>query len=110
MINEEDDYFSELLFAGAIEVCGIDEESGEMLFTFTEKLKEADPFLYKKMTESFYKDLLSLWEKGFISMDVTEDNPVVSLTSKALDALEVNGLGIEERLHLEDIINKMSEK
>ena len=110
MTNEEDDQFSHLLFSGAIEICGIDEQSGEMLFRFTEKLKDVDPLLYKKMTDSFYKGLLSLWEKGFITMDITEENPAVSITEKALNALEVGELNIEQRLHLEDIIKKTSEE
>jgi hypothetical protein len=110
MTNEEDEYFSQLLFSGAIEICGIDKESGEMLFKFTEKLKDIDPILYKKMADSFYQDLMALWEKGFITMDVTEKNPVVSITDKALSALEIDGLNIEQRLQLEDIIKKMSEK
>jgi hypothetical protein len=110
MINEDDDQFSHLLFSGAIEICGIDEQSGEMLFRFTEKLKEIDPILYKKMTDSFYRELLSLWEKGFISMDITEESPMVSITEKALDALELGNLNIEQRLHLEDIIKKTSKE
>jgi len=110
MTNEEDDQFSYLLFSGAVEICGIDEQSGEMLFRFTEKLKDVDPLLYKKMTDSFYKELLSLWEKGFIAMDITEENPAVSITEKALSALDVGELNIEQRLQLEDIIKKTSEE
>ncbi len=110
MTNEEDDQFSHLLFSEAIEICGIDEQSGEMLFRFTEKLKDVDPLLYKKMTDSFYKGLLNLWEKGFITMDITEENPAISITEKALNALEVGELSLEQRLHLEDIIKKTSEE
>jgi hypothetical protein len=62
------------------------------------------------MTDSFYKELLGLWEKGFITMDITEENPAVSITEKALNALEVGELNIEQRLHLEDIIKKTSEE
>jgi len=109
MFSSEDDAFEELLLSGAIEICGIDEKSGEMLFRFTDKLKDLDPRLYDKMTEFFHKELLALWEKGFISMDVTEKNPSISLTDKALNAIETESLTIDQRLHLEDIVKKLSE-
>jgi hypothetical protein len=109
LIDPEDNVFEELLLNGAIEIVGIDEQSGEMLFNFTEKLKDVDPFLYEKMNDFFYQELLGLWEKGFISMDITQKNPKVSLTQKALDEIEVNNLTTDQRIHLEDIIKNLSE-
>ena len=109
MIDPEDGVFEELLFNGAIEIVGIDVQSGEMLFNFTEKLKDVDPKLYEKMNDFFYQELLSLWEKGFISMDITQKNPKVSLTQKALDRIEVSNLTTDQRVHLEDIMRKLSE-
>jgi hypothetical protein len=109
MISPEDDAFEELLLNGAIEISGIDEQSGEMLFTFTEKLKDVDPKLYDKMTDFFHQELMRLWEKGFISMDITQKNPTVSLTQKALDEIEISSLTVDQRVHLEDIIKKLSE-
>jgi hypothetical protein len=109
LIDPEDGVFEELLFNGAIEIVGIDQQSGEMLFNFTEKLKDVDPKLYEKMNDFFYQELLSLWEKGFISMDITQKNPKVSLTQKALDRIEVSNLTTDQRVHLEDIMRKLSE-
>jgi hypothetical protein len=109
VISPEDDAFEELLLNGAIEISGIDEQSGEMLFNFTEKLKDVDPKLYDKMTDFFHQELMRLWEKGFISMDITQKNPTVSLTQKALDEIEISSLTIDQRVHLEDIIKKLSE-
>lgn len=109
MISPEDDAFEELILSGAIEISGIDEQSGEMLFNFTEKLRDVDPKLYDKMTDFFHQELMRLWEKGFISMDITQKNPTVSLTQKALDEIEISSLTIDQRVHLEDIIKKLSE-
>ena len=109
MMGPEDDAFEELILSGAIEISGIDEQSGEMLFNFTEKLKDVDPRLYDKMTDFFHQELMRLWEKGFISMDITQKNPTVSLTQKALDEIEISSLTIDQRVHLEDIIKKLSE-
>jgi hypothetical protein len=108
-MGPEDDAFEELILSGAIEISGIDEQSGEMLFNFTEKLKDVDPRLYDKMTDFFHQELMRLWEKGFISMDITQKNPTVSLTQKALDEIEISSLTIDQRVHLEDIIKKLSE-
>ena len=108
-MGPEDDAFEELILSGAIEISGIDEQSGEMLFNFTEKLKDVDPSLYDKMTDFFHQELMRLWEKGFISMDITQKNPTVSLTQKALDEIEISSLTIDQRVHLEDIIKKLSE-
>ena len=43
-------------------------------------------------------------------MDVTQDNPIVSITEKALNVLEVEKLPNEQRMYLQDIMNKMLEK
>jgi hypothetical protein len=109
VITPEDDAFEELLLSGAVEISGIDEQSGEMLFKFTEKLKDVDPHLYSKMTDFFHQELMKLWEKGFISMDITQRNPAVSLTQKALDEIAVGDLSVDQRVHLEDIMKKLSE-
>jgi hypothetical protein len=61
------------------------------------------------MTDFFHQELMRLWEKGFISMDITQKNPTVSLTQKALDEIEISSLTIDQRVHLEDIIKKLSE-
>lgn len=105
-----DEEFDNLILSGAVQVSGIDSETGEMLYTFTEKLKELDPKLYHKMHDIFYQDILFLWERGFLSMDVTQDNPIVSITEKALNVLEVEKLPNEQKMYLQDIMNKMLEK
>ena len=47
---------------------------------------------------------MSLWSHGFLDMDVTEKNPIVTLTSKALDDVEVSRLSKESQATLKEII------
>lgn len=108
MNESNDEKFLGLLESGAVEISGIDEKTGDVLYTFTEKLRDIDPILYAAMTESFYQDLMSLWEKGYVSMNISEENPVVSLTQKAIDAIGLDALSPEQRAYLEEIIRKMS--
>jgi len=52
---------------------------------------------------------MSLWEKGFLNMDVTLVNPKVSVTDKVFDVKSIIKLSESERFTLKDIMNKMSE-
>lgn len=51
-----------------------------------------------------------LWEKGFLQMDVTEKNPMVSLTSKAFDEEKIKALDSTEKYTLKEIIRILQEK
>jgi hypothetical protein len=107
MPNSED-FIDDLILQGALEVSGIDSDTGEMLFTFTDKLAEIDPDLYLKMVSSFRNDIMSLWEKGFLDMNVTDLNPLVSVSKKVFEKDSLDQLSENERTTLKDIMNKMS--
>lgn len=109
MTDSSDDFIENLILQGAMTISGIDEETGGFLYTFTDELKEVDPKFHEAMMEYFYEQLISLWQKGFISMDVTQENPVVGLTPKALDVLETESLTEDQRLHLKDIIDRLTQ-
>jgi len=84
MASSADDYIEKLILAGAIEVAGIDSETGEFMYSFTEKIKEIDEELKQRMDDLFLDEVNQLWERGFLDMNVTESNPVVRLSSRAL--------------------------
>jgi hypothetical protein len=52
----------------------------------------------------FYTDVMNLWQHGFIEMDVDSSNPMVRLTEKALDIIEVNKLNSEQKNVLKEIV------
>jgi hypothetical protein len=81
---EEVSDFDKMLLLGLIEPAALDPETGEMLYSFS-------------------KDLEQLWELGFISMDVTHQNPMVSLTPKAFDENEIKLLDEDMRFSLSEI-------
>jgi hypothetical protein len=102
--KDEDDAIDQLILAGALEVSGIDMDTGEPIYNFTEKLIDISPELHKEVSLYFSRETMSLWSHGFLDMDVTEKNPIVTLTPKALDQEAVSKLSKESQATLKEII------
>lgn len=102
--KDEDDAIEQLILAGALEVAGIDIDTGEPVYNFTEKLMDISPELHKEVALYFSRETMSLWSQGFLNMDVTEKNPLVTLTEKALNQQEVSKLSKESQTTLNEII------
>jgi len=109
MLSDSEKMIDFLILNGALEPTGVHEETGEMLFSFTEKLEEISPDLYSKLTNSFHLEILNLWEKGFLEIDMTEENPLVALTPKALNAEAVKELPENEEVTLQSVIKAMQD-
>lgn len=80
-----------LIDKGAVAFEGID-ETGEPIYRFTDKLKDVAPDLYAMHVSMLNTEIMALWEKGFVEMDLFEENPVVKLTAKAFEQNEVKEL------------------
>ena len=106
----EDEIIDSLILNGGLEFAGVDEETGEPMYRPTSKLKDIDPKLSEDMSSYFSATTMKLWEKGFIDMDVTLENPLVKLAEKSFDIDAVNLLGKEERVVIKEIIKVLSEK
>ena len=106
----EDEIIDSLILNGGLEFAGVDEETGEPMYRPTSKLKDIDPKLSEDMSSYFSATTMKLWEKGFIDMDVTVENPLVKLAEKSFDINAVNLLGKEERVVIKEIIKVLSEK
>lgn len=104
MNDNEDQVINDLILSGALEIAGIDMETGEPLYNFTQKLADINPELHNEMSTYFSKEAMALWQYGFISMDVTEKNPVVQLLPKAFDREEVEKLEKNHQYTLKEII------
>lgn len=109
MHDDDESFIDNLILKGALEIVGVEAETGELLYGFTEKLIEVDPGLHAKFMGHFHQDMMYLWENGFISMDVTEANPLVNVTEKAFDEIAVSALSKNHRDALLNIIKRMSE-
>lgn len=110
MNMSRDEYITKLILDGAIEMAGIDSETGEMLYSVTDKLKETDPNMYNRFGDLFYQEVLKLWELGFLEINILEENPTVHLTKRALDPDEVNKLDIDHRNTLKEILRAFRER
>lgn len=107
-MSDSGDKIEELILNGALEVSGMDIDTGEMLYNFTDKLKDISPELFKDMSDYISIETMSLWSEGFLDIDVTEQNPMVRLTPKAFDDVEVGKLPKEKQYTLKEIIRIIS--
>lgn len=101
-MTPEENMLMELLDKGAVRFNGFD-ESGEPLYQFTEKLKDVNPDLYALHNQMLNIEVMALWEKGFVDMDLFEDNPTVKISKKAFDFNEVNKLDDNLKSFLKEI-------
>jgi len=104
MENSEDEIIKDLILSGALEIAGIDMETGEPLYNFTEKLADINPELHSEMSTYLSTEAMALWQHGFISMDVTEKNPIVKLLPKAFNEAEIKKLDKNHQYTLKEII------
>jgi hypothetical protein len=103
-MSEEDIAIDKLILEGALEVGGIDIESGEILYNFTDKLKEVMPELYNEHLNFVNSEIMYLWETGFLSIEsLLDDNPKVNLTLKAYDTDKIKELPQDKQRSLQEI-------
>lgn len=99
-----DDSIDNLILAGVVEVAALDSETGELLYSFTDKFKEMMPELYEIHINYIHNEVMYFWEKGLVHIDdVTSQNPVVSLTEKAFDENIVSQLSKSKQESLNEI-------
>ncbi len=106
----ENNDFENLILSGAIEPAGIDPDTGEMLYNFTDKLRNIHPVLYREVNNLFSQQVMTLWEKGMLDMDPTEANPFVRLTTKAFDNNLIKALDDETSYTLKEIKRTLNNK
>jgi hypothetical protein len=100
---DDNKILDDLILSGAVQVAGIDSETGGFLYQFTDKLKEVSPELYHEHVTQVNKELMALWELGFLNINVADDNPIVTLTEKAFDEEELSKLSREDKWGIEEI-------
>lgn len=109
MSQTPEEWFEKMILEGVIEFAGIDPDSEEMLYNFSKDLENIRPEIFEQMTRSMEEDIYKLWEKGFLSMNIEDVNPLVQITAKSLDeeAVELE-LTYQEKTSLEIIMMYMS--
>jgi hypothetical protein len=97
MHKDNDEIVQEMIEAGALELEGIDSESGEFLYKITDKMKDINKALYDEHLNMIYSDTMYFWERGFLDIsDFSSVNPMISLTSKAFDPKAISELSLEK--------------
>lgn len=92
-----------LIMNGGLEVAGIDSETGQFLYVFTPKIKELMPELYNQHLNHVNGEIMRLWEAGYLNVDFLSDEPIVTITEKALDKEQVANLSKDDQWSLEEI-------
>ena len=103
MDNNEDELIKNLILQGALEVAGVDSETNELLYTITSKMQEVMPDMYEDHLTQVNRDILNLWEKGYLNVDFLSPNPMVTISEKGLDKTEVSKLTKPEIWALEEV-------
>jgi hypothetical protein len=104
MSKEEDQLIEKLILDGGLEAVAVDQESGELLYSFTPKIQELMPNLYSEHLNEVNANVMNLWEKGFVNVDFFAQDPLITLTEKAVDSKSVSELSKQERWNLFEVI------
>lgn len=102
--NEDD--LEQLILDGIVEFAGLDSD-GEMLYSFSNDIETKAPEVYEMVQKMHMQDIYTLWEMGFLSMDITQENPLARVTELALDEEALETLPTHMRIMLEHIKNAM---
>lgn len=100
----DSEILEQMILDGSAEVAGLDSETGEFLYSFTPKVAELYPELYVEMAQFYYDSVVSLWEKGFLDIDLDSDDPYVILNDKSLDQDQIKTLSSLEQRLLESVV------
>lgn len=103
MTSSEDELIKILILGGALEVSGIDSKNGEFLYTITPKMQEYMPDMYQDHLTQVNKDILNLWEKGYVNINFLDKDPMVTISDKGLDKQEIAKLSKEEVWSLDEL-------
>jgi hypothetical protein len=88
MSPEEEEYIENfidyLISEGALKYIGVD-HNNEQIYTVTEKCKEILPELYEEHIQKTDDATFSLWQKGIVEIEFTEDEQFVRLTKDSAE-------------------------
>jgi hypothetical protein len=103
MIPEKQNAIDYLILNNALEVVGIDSDTSDFLYAFTPKIKEVMPELYHEHMNSLNSEIMGLWEKGYLDVDFLQEDPMITITAKALIDSEIDKLDKQEQWSLQEI-------
>lgn len=102
-----EEYVDKLILAGVVEVAGLDKETGEFVYGFTDKLTELTEEIKQRMDRMFFEEVQILWQRGFLNMNIMEKNPTITLAQRAMVEEEREALEPRLKETLKYIMNTM---
>jgi F0F1-type ATP synthase epsilon subunit len=106
-----DPSIEELILSGVVEFSGVDSETGEFLYSFTNKLHEIMPDYFNDRLDFVKSEMAFFLETGFIEVDDPEaKNPIIFLTDKAFDEDEISELSPSKQKSLKEIKRLFEER
>jgi F0F1-type ATP synthase epsilon subunit len=101
----------ELILSGVVEVSSVDPDSGEFLYSFTNKLHEVMPDFFNRKLDFVKQEVDFFLETGFLEVnDPRAKNPIIFLTDKAFDEEEVSTLSKNKQKSLKEIKRLFEER
>ncbi len=108
--KSDSELINKLILDGAIEVSGIESDTGNFLYSFTPKIKELMPDVYQDHIKSVNDEVMNLWEKGFLDIDLFLEDPIITITRKATSREAIGTLSKEEKWSLSEIVRLLNRK
>jgi len=90
------DIIDALFLNGALELSGIDSDSGQFVYAVTEKMAELAPEIYQEINNQIYRDVMALWQRGLLMVNLISDSPEVSPSEAGLDRANWTNLSDSE--------------
>ena len=109
-MNKDDRMIEKLILEGGLETVGIDQETGELLYSFTPEIKNIMPDLYDEHMTEVNSCVMKLWEKGFVDIDLLAPDPIITLSEKSFDKAAVEALSKKDRWNLFELIRLLNPK
>ena len=103
MSSDENEMIEKLILEGALEVAGVDSEDGSLLYSFTPKIEQVMPELYHDHLNRVNAEILSLWERGYVYIDFLAKEPIVTITNKSFDPVEMSKLRKQDVWAIEEL-------
>lgn len=108
-MEDTDKIINDLIMQGALDIAGID-HNGDILYSIKPTLKEVMPDLYNQHLQDVNAEIMNLWEKGFLDIDMLSNDPIVKLTDKSFSSKELRRLSSQELWSLEEIKRVLATK
>lgn len=109
-MEKDNEIIESLILNGGLEVSGIDVDTGEALYNFTDKIEQINPELHAAAKNYFYLEMMNLWEKGFLDINLESEDPIVSITEKALNEDATKTLDEFSRHSLSQVIKATNKR